>query len=220
MLTPFLGGIAFVCAFACAAIAIPTQFWTTSFDGTGSHIGLWELCWIVSTPGQGGLLTCYNLDWMNTQASFRAHGTFNESPDAAAAKWPVLLSARYCMIGAACVYLLAALTQAIRACCDHDDRRQRILLIVGAAAGLAACIANIAAIACFAFLSSKWSNYKLTELLLGPSLFIAIAAAIIAAATTTALVIHEAVRAMYPQGVRLCCGTLYAKPRDAAKMFS
>ena len=152
---PLLAAVGFACALLCVVVAIPTEFWTTSFDGTGSHSGLWRRCWTVPVSGAGAVLQCEYLDWNNLQASFRSHGAFNEPPDEAAAKWGVMLATRACMLCALSAYALATTLQGVAAAGRGNEK----LLFVAtcALAGVGGAL-NIAAIGCYAYLSGKWSQ--------------------------------------------------------------
>ena len=187
-LTPFLGSTAYLCACLCAVIALPTQFWSTSFDGTGSHISLWQLCWPVGVPGVGAVLHCEQLNWENFVSSFQAEGMKKHAmtADEAASKWGLLLSSRYCLIAAAVFYLLASGMQAIAAVGYGSGR---LLLISSCTLALVGTVLNYVAVGCFAYLVGKWSAYDYTLLIIGPSWLTALSGACIALITSCTLIV-------------------------------
>jgi hypothetical protein len=181
--------VLFGVATVLVVVAIPTQYWMTSYDGTGSHGGLWTLCWTTPDPPYGAVLECQQLDWVNTQNSFRGKGVLSEPPDVAAAKWGFLLGARGCIIGAAGVFALATAFTAAAVAFPRFEHKRIWHALAVTAAGLGVGAVGGAA-GCFAYLQGKWSQYKYTELVLGPSWIIAIVAGGIAAVAVAGLVLY------------------------------
>ena len=94
------------------------------------------------------------MNWYNTQASFRAHGALSESPADAAAKWTYLLTARYCLIGAAIAFALAALVAVVPEALPRAVRK-RACHAVAALLSAAGVGATVVSIACYAYLHGK-----------------------------------------------------------------
>jgi hypothetical protein len=179
------------------AVAILTEFWSGTVDGSGGHAGLYRLCW---PDAAGAPVTCRTLEWWPfVQALMAADPrvSWSEARD----RWPVFLAARYAAIGAAAACAAVALLVAAGVGCA-GLRAKRVLYGLAAATNVLAVLAWAVALVCWSNINATLSNYPLADMKLGYSWACAAGAAGLAAVSALTLTGHGLCLCLCPGA---CC---------------
>lgn len=146
------------------AVAVLTEYWSATVDGSGGHAGLYRLCW---PEAAGAAVTCRALEWWPfVQALMAADPrvSWSEARD----KWPVFLAARYAAIGASAACAAVALLVAAGVGCTRLAPK-RVVYGVAAAANVLAVLAWAVSLVCWSTINATLSNYPLADMQLGYS---------------------------------------------------
>lgn len=179
------GALLLIGASAIGAVAILTEFWSSTYDSSGAHIGLYKRCWPESA---GGPLACEQLEWWSfTQMLLKSDPTmpFHEASD----RWPLMLTTRYCMIGAtAGCFAVALLT--IVGIAARTLMPKRVLYTIAASVNLLCVLALAAALICWSQINKVVSNYRYADFKLGYSWTLGAASGGLAIVASILLVAH------------------------------